>query len=297
MKKLGLCAAFAALLGFSGYTLFQPLSSTSATTLPAAADGSTTSVAVATSEAPPAGKFVQSDSKTATLRAKIVYDGDPPPRAKIDSSRDPFCAQLEIVSDQMIVGENGELKNFALIMDTRRSDAEVPEAQLKAPEATVELDNKNCVFEPHVMFARPGQKIKVLNSDQTGHNANFNFFNNQQVNFLVPVGGEKELELKADEPAPIPVDCNIHPWMKAFVIVQEHPFVGISDKDGVLEIKDLPVGSVTFRVWHENAEGSIDEASVDGKAQRWSRGRMEVELKAGMNDLGTIKIAADKFKS
>ncbi|GIW99889.1 MAG: methylamine utilization protein [Pirellulaceae bacterium] len=246
-------------------------------------------------EQPPQGRLVAAPVATATLRAKFVYGGDPPPREKIDGSKDPFCGELEILSEKLVIGPDKGIKNLALYLDVRRTDAEIPESALKAPPATVELDNNRCVFVPHVLKVRPGQTIRVKNSDGTGHNANFSFFNNQSVNFLIPAGGSKDLEVTAEEPAPIPVDCNIHPWMKAYVIVTEHPYVGITDEHGVLEIADLPVGEVTFKIWHESSDGSIDEGTVNGKKERWSRGRMEVELKPGVNDLGTIVLAPEMF--
>ncbi len=258
-----------------------------------AADGQATEAQAA----PPAGKFVQAKADLATLKVKFVYDGKAPARKKIDSSKDPFCAPIDIETDSMLVGKNGELQNLVLMFDTRRSKAKVPPEFTKAPEATITLDNKNCMFEPHIIFARVGQTIEVLNSDQTGHNANFGFFNNPAQNFLIPVGGKKDLKLVAEEATLMPVECNIHPWMKGYVIVQEHPYVGISNEEGVIEIENLPVGEVTFLVRHENADGSIDEGTVGGKKQKWGRGRMELELKAGVNDLGIITIAADKFKS
>lgn len=240
--------------------------------------------------------MVQADAKLATLRAKFVYDGKAPAPKKIDSSKDPFCAPIEINTDAMLVSQDGGLRNLVLMFDAKRSKAKVPTEFAKAPEAVVTLDNKNCMFEPHIVFARVGQTIEVLNSDQTGHNANFGFFNNPAVNFLIPIGGKKDIKLVAEEATLMPVECNIHPWMKGYVIVQEHPYVGITDEEGNLEIANLPVGEVTFLVRHENAAGSIDEGTVAGKKQKWSRGRMEIELKPGVNDLGTITLAADKFK-
>ncbi len=238
--------------------------------------------------------YVTRLADTATLKAKFVLKGDAPKPEKIDGSRDPFCADQDIFSEKMVIGGGGEIQNLALYLDTRRTKVDLPEIPVEDKSFT--LDNKNCVFVPHVLAARPGQSILVTNSDETGHNANFNFFNNDAVNFLVPAGGEKELELKADEPAPIPVDCNIHPWMRAFVIVTEHPYVAITDAGGELMIENLPVGEVTFKVWHENAKRSIDEATVGGKVEKWSRGRMEIELKAGMNDLGTVVIDRELFE-
>lgn len=241
--------------------------------------------------------FVQADAKMATLKVKFVLDGKAPDREKVNKdARDAFCAGLEILSEKMLIGDGGEIQNLAMILDKRKTKADLPEEMMKAPEKKITLDNKGCVFVPHVLAARPGQTILVTNSDQAGHNANFNFFNNTPENFLVPAGGEKGLKLQADEPAPIPVDCNIHPWMKAHLIVTEHPYVGITDEKGDLTIEDLPVGKVAFKIWHEHSNRSISEGSVDGKKEKWSRGIIELDLKAGINDLGTIKIAPDQFK-
>ncbi len=235
--------------------------------------------------------------ETATLRLKVICDGKVPAPEKIDSSRDPFCATVEIVKDNLIVGKDGGIKNLVVMYDAGKSKAKPIEAVKAIPEVIHKLDNKNCMFEPKVLVTRPGQTIEVFNSDQTGHNANFNFFH-QPVNVLIAIGGSKKIELKkgVEEPSAMPVECNVHPWMKAHVIVLEHPYVGVSDADGVIEIKDLPVGEVTFRVWHESADRAIDEVTVGGKKEKWGRGRMEITLKAGMNDLGEVKIPAAKFK-
>ena len=299
MSKILGFACLAVLVGALGCSTAstgpeQPPAVDPATTPDEAASGDATTLR----DAQPKGeRLVQANPKLATLRAKFVYGGKAPDRAKLDVTKDPFCAQHEVLSEALLVGANGELQNLALILDARRSKAEIPADQLKAPEAKIELDNKNCVFVPHVVFARPGQTIVAKNSDPVGHNANFNFFNNTPMNILLPAGGSKDVPLSADEPAPIPVECNIHPWMRSYLIVQEHPYVGISGKDGVIEIANLPLGEVTFRIWHESADGAIDEGKVGGKTEKWSRGRMELELKAGINDLGTITIDPSKFKS
>ncbi len=106
--------------------------------------------------------------------------------------------------------------------------------------------------------------------------------------------------LKADlvEPTVISIDCNVHPWMKAFVIDKQHPFVGGSNEKGVIEISNLPAGAgAIFRIWHE-ADSAIDQIEVAGKSQKLSRGnRWEMELKPGVNDLGTIKLDAKLLKA
>ncbi len=239
---------------------------------------------------------VVAQDKWATLRAKFVLEGKAPAPQKIDGSKDPFCAPINIMSEALVVDKDGNIQNMAIYMDKRSKVKDVHPDLKKPKELTVTLDNNKCVFVPHVLFVRTGQTINVKNSDQTGHNANFSFLENTPENFLIPAGGMKSKKVEAEEPAPIPVECNIHPWMKGHLIVTDHPYVGISGKDGVVEIANLPVGEVTFKVWHESSEGSIDAATVNGKAEKWARGRMEITLKPGMNDLGTIKVDVSKFK-
>jgi plastocyanin len=287
MKKIITLASLASLLGLV-VACTKPQTTTTAVA-PAA-----TSEVTTVDEVPAGHKLVQA-KKTATLRIKFVMDGKAPAPAKIDASRDAFCAANEIFSDDLMVSKDGAIKNIAIYLDEKKSKIEISDELRKAPDAVHKLDNKGCMFEPQVFHVRTGQNIDVINSDQTGHNANFNFFKNDPINMLIPIGGNKLIEgINLVEPAPIPIECNVHPWMKANVIVTDHPFVGISNEEGVLEITDIPPGEVTFRVWHKI--GKIDEAMVDGKKQKWSKGRMEIELKPGMNDLGEVKISADAFE-
>lgn len=284
MKKFLLFASLAALIGLVASSQPAPRNAL------AADSGS----GAAGAQAP---KFVQANAKSATLRVKFIYDGKPPAPEMINTNnRDAFCGAIPIASDKLIVGKDGSLKNVALMFDESKSKVDVPAAAKEVPEAKHKLDNEGCMFEPRVLFVRSGQTIEVVNSDQTAHNANFSFFKNPPVNVLVPIGGSKDIVLNKNEiePAPIPVECNIHPWMLAHVIVLDHPYVGISGEDGVVEITDLPVGEVTFRAWHTS--GKIDEVVVDGKKQKWGRGNLKITLKPGINDLGEVRIAADKFK-
>jgi plastocyanin len=299
MKKFLTFAALAGCFAFNGCT--QPTSPVAFSE--PMQPPTTNAVAIeVTEEAAPAVEapaepmkvvYVAQTKKWGTLRAKFVVDGKVAEPTKVNAAADPVCAALPIMTENLIVGKDGALKNLAISIDKKSKSKDIHPSLEKPSETPLVLDNKNCAFIPHVLVVHPGQTITVKNSDTTGHNANFNFFNNQAVNFLVPAGGSKDLKIEQNEPAPIPVECNVHPWMRAHLIVPEHPCVGISGEDGVLEIANLPVGEVTLRVWHEL--GTIDEATVGGKKEKWSRGRMEIVIKEGVNDLGTIKIAAEKF--
>jgi hypothetical protein len=83
--------------------------------------------------------------------------------------------------------------------------------------------------------------------------------------------------------------------MTAKLVVLDHPFAAVSDSDGNLLIKGLPVGeALVFRAFHESAR--IKEAEVDGKKVKWKKSRFEVKIKPGVNDMGTVVLDADQFE-
>ena len=234
-------------------------------------------------------------AQTADLKMQFVYDGDVSAPAKLDINKDvEFCGQHGLTNEKLIVNpENRGVKNVVVYVFTGRGGTDLDDVAPRNQELT--LANENCRFEPRYVIAQTGDTLKVTNPDPVGHNANLNFFRNRAQNFTIPAGQEKSVLLEEPEPAPIPVDCNIHPWMRAYVVVLEHPFAAVSDADGVLEIKGLPAGKkVTFRVYHEAvAQGkSLDEVMIDGKKESWRRSRFDLTLGAGENDLGKVVIPA-----
>lgn len=250
-----------------------------------------------------AGQAMGQEAAWSDLTISFVYGGDKAPaRAPLDLSKDSVCAKSSKNDEGLIVNpSNKGIQNVALWVDAKKSkitEKNIHPDLKKPSDGKIVLDNLECVFVPHIVVARPGQTIEVKNSDTTGHNANFNFLNNSAQNFVVPAGGSKDLKLEKDEPAPIPVQCNVHPWMEAKLIVVDHPYVGVSDADGKLTIKGLPAGTkLVFKVYHENSKKSIDEVTFGGKKESWAKGNFEYTLKPGANDLGTVVIGADKFKN
>jgi plastocyanin len=231
---------------------------------------------------------------TGDLKIRFEFGGDAVEAGAVDVNKDvEFCGKEKLLDERLIVNkDNKGIKNVVLYVYTGRGGSKLD----KVPEVkkTHELANDKCRFEPHIVIAQTGDVLKVTNPDSVGHNANLSFFNNKQQNLMIPATQEKEVPLVEVEPAPIPVECNIHPWMKAYVVVLEHPFAAVSDENGDLTIKGLPAGEeLNFRVFHE--AGSIGEVTVEGKKEEWKKSRFDVKIKAGLNDLGTVVIPAESL--
>jgi len=234
--------------------------------------------------------------QTGDLKIRFEYGGDPPKPGQVDVNKDvEFCGKTDLVSERLLVNPaNKGIKNVIVYVYTGRGGSKL--AKVDPVNKTHTLANEKCRFEPHIVIAQTGDTLTVTNPDTVGHNANLGFFNNKQQNFTIASGQEKSVVLEKDEPAPIPVECNIHPWMKGYIVVLDHPFAAASDENGDLTIKGLPAGEkLVFRAYQE--AGSIKAVKINGKDQEWSRSRFEVEIKPGMNDLGTVVLPADSLSA
>lgn len=231
-------------------------------------------------------------AQDATLKMRFVYDGTPPAVGNIMPTKDQdFCGKHDIPNEKLIVNsEDKGIKNVIVHVYGRSSGKDLPKTK-HSPQKHV-LANKECRFEPHIILAHTGDTLEITNPDTVGHNANLNFIRNTAQNLMIPSGQQKDIELKEEEPAPIPVDCNIHPWMRAYVVVLDNAFADVSNESGEIVIEGLPAGkNIEFAVRFEG--GKLDEVKVDGKKTDWKRQRFEVKLKAGVNDMGEILVPAD----
>jgi plastocyanin len=228
-----------------------------------------------------------------SIKGKFVIKGDAPAAAELKADKDvEVCGKEKLLNEELVVGADGGIANVVVFV--RDKDVKVhPDAA--AAKDPVLMDNKNCRFEPHVAFVQVGQTLTLKNSDSVGHNSNIATIKNPPSNSLIASGAESNVTFKAEEAIPAQVTCNIHPWMKAWVLVRPNPYGAVSSADGSFEIKNLPAGDVELQLWHEKA-GYIGEINVKGKSEKIAKGRKKIKVAAGENDLGEMVLDANLFK-
>ena len=230
------------------------------------------------------------------LKARFVLEGKAPVPAKAAITKDiEICGKHKIVDETLVVNPaNNGIANVVVFLSVKPGGTKptIHPEYAKTEKADVILDNHNCRFEPHIVIMRTTQKLVIGNKDPMGHNTKADFFTNTSFNDLIPAGGKVVKTLDKPEAAPSPLSCSIHPWMGAKLIIREDPYAAVSDKDGKLEIKNLPTGKWTFTVWQEGC-GYITSAKQGGKTVEWKKGKVDIDIKKGDNDLLEIKVPVE----
>jgi plastocyanin len=223
----------------------------------------------------------------ASIKGKFVYGGAAPTAAELKADKDvEVCGKHKLVAEELVVGADKGIANVVVFVRDKGVKVNPDAAKAAAAEKVV-LDNHDCRFEPHVTFVQVGQDLVVKNSDTVGHNSNVATVKNPPSNNLIPAGGEASLKFGSDEAVPAQVTCNIHPWMKSWLLVRPNPYAAVSKADGSFEIKDVPVGELELQFWHEKA-GYLGEMTIGGKAEKVAKGRKKVAVAAAGADLGEI---------
>ena len=230
-----------------------------------------------------------------SLKGRFVVDGAPPKPQPLVVTKDQYCIDKKPMNQSVVVGSKGELANAVVFLRLERGGkVDVhPDYAAQLSEPAV-LDNNGCLFHPHVVLVRVGQPFVIKNSDPLGHNTKANLLQNASFNEIIAQGEERTKTFTRAEAMPMPVNCNIHPFMEGHILVQDHPYMAVSGEDGAFEIKNLPAGKHEFVFWHES--GYVRNAKVGpGKTDR--RGRVELAIPANSElDLGDIKVPASVLK-
>lgn len=185
---------------------------------------------------------------TGSVGGIVKVEGQLPQPARISMTADPSCAKTHpgpTPNEEFVTGSGGTLANVIVFI----SDG-LGSRSFDVPTEPVVVEQKGCMYQPHVLGLRANQKLQVINNDTTTHNIHPIPVNNREWNKAEPAGSTVE-ETFAREEIAIPVKCNVHPWMRTYISVFKHPFFSVSGKDGHFELRNLPPGEYTVEAWHE----------------------------------------------
>jgi plastocyanin len=197
-----------------------------------------------------------------SVSGTISFKGTPPKRVKIDMSQDPVCGMAagENEAEQYVVGKKGALANVYVYV----KDGLLPNVSFPAKTMPVVIDQKGCRYTPHVIAVQVGEPVEFHNSDPTMHNVHTlpMAAGNAGADISQAPMGAPQSETFQQPEEMLPVRCNNHPWMNAFINVSATPFFAVTGMDGKFEIKGLPPGVYTIVAVHEKMGEQIQQVTV-----------------------------------
>ena len=219
----------------------------------------------------------------------VNFAGAAPAPKPISMDQDPVCAQTGAgaVAEDIVVNGDKLSNVFVYIKDGKAGDKSITSLEFPQPGQPVVLDQKGCRYVPHVLGIQTKQNLNVLNSDATSHNVNVDAAKNTKFNQGQPNGAAPIVKTFARAETLIPVKCNQHPWMRAYIGVLGHPFFAVSGPDGKFEIKGVPPGTYNLVAWHEKyPQGQTVSVTVGSKESKqtdfsFSSDQLKAELQDG----------------
>ena len=195
----------------------------------------------------------------ALVRGLVRFEGKVPAAKVVNMTSDPVCAKQHsspVVTQEVATDARGDLQNVIVFVADGLGDR-----TFDPPSQPAVVEQKGCMYEPHVMAVRAHQTLELVNDDATSHNIHPQPANNREWNKAEPPGSKMEDSFAREEIA-IPVKCNVHPWMKGYIAVFKHPFFAVTAKDGSFDLRDLPPGTYTIKAWHEKLGTESQTVSI-----------------------------------
>ena len=198
-----------------------------------------------------------------SITGTITFEGKAPKMKPLKVDADPICvANNEIApkKEWLILDENKGVKNMLVFI------TEGLNIDYSPPEEPVVIDQKGCIYSPHVLGIMAGQQLDILNNDGTLHNIHALPKVNKEFNKAQP-RSKKKLSVKFEKPeAPFKIKCDVHPWMGAYIGVFDHPCFAVSGDDGTYIISDLKPGEYVIEAWHEKLGSQTANVTVSDSA-------------------------------
>jgi plastocyanin len=178
--------------------------------------------------------------------------------------------KLPVTVDQSVCGKEKDAEDLVLSPEKGMRNVVVslqsppPGAKWPVSLPVVQMDQQQCVYLPHVVVVPVGGTVEFLNTDRLLHNLHSNSTGNPTFNRTQPRG--RTIPVVFTKPEIVRVDCDLHPWMRAWVVVAEHPFYAVTNDQGEFMLNNVPPGAYTLQLWQESLGTVTKDVTVKDEA-------------------------------
>lgn len=179
-----------------------------------------------------------------SIKGTVVLKGTAPEVKKLAVTIDQYVCGKEKTPEELVLSPQAGIRNAVVWLDKPPTVATA-----EALPSTVSMDQRECTFTPRVVLVPAGGKVDFLNSDRLLHNLHSTPSANAAFNRTQPKG--RTITISFSHPEIIRVTCDLHSWMRGWVVVADHPFYAMTNGAGEFELRGLPPGRYTLKAWQE----------------------------------------------
>ena len=198
---------------------------------------------------------IGSPSRAETIKGSIRYTGAPLAKKKAPVTIDQYICGNEKEPEDLLLSSNNGIRNAVVSLQNAPTGAK---REWNFPPA--KMDQKQCSFTPRVVIVPVGGAMEFLNSDRLLHNVRSTGKENPPFNRAQPHA--RSISFVFKQPEILRVDCDLHSWMRGWVVIAEHPFYAVTNEKGEFSLENVPPGKYTLRVWQESLGNMTQEVTI-----------------------------------
>ena len=178
----------------------------------------------------------------------VRYEGAVPKQEPINvTTKEAPCHREPVPNESLVISNDKQVKWAVVSIKTIKAGKPFPPEN---PDEPIHLVQRGCRFLPHVVVVPRGRTLRILNDDGIFHNVHARARRNRAFNRALPPK-VKQMDVTFKRPERIRVRCDVHAWMGAWIVVAEHPYVTVTERDGAFRFEGVPPGRYTIDLWHE----------------------------------------------
>ena len=194
-----------------------------------------------------------------TIKGNVRYVGAPVQKKTVSVTIDQYVCGKEKEPEELMLSSNNGIRNAVVWLQNLPPGTK---AEWNLPAA--KMDQKQCAFVPRVVIVPVGGTVEFLNSDRLLHNVKSAGKENPPFNRAQPHA--RSISFAFKKPEILRVDCDLHSWMRGWVVVAEHQFYAATNEQGDFIFENVPRGKYTLQVWQESLGNVTQELVVGDKA-------------------------------